>query len=188
MKRSAALPNPLVAVCLAVVLLAGCSSVKTRVDTGVIEARTFAFVARNRPAPAGADDSEAIHAAIQDAITKDLAAKGVRRVSATPDVMVAYLVVISDRATTQAVDAYFGRDRPHADLDGKAHEAYANKKNPNFVQAGTLLIDFLDGRTAALLKRTFVTRPILQNPSPEVRAANIQGAVDEALADLRIEP
>jgi hypothetical protein len=168
-------------------LLAGCSPVKTRVDTGTIKAGTFAFVARSRPAPPVPDDGEHIHEAIQEAITRNLAAKGVRRVTANPDVMVAYLVVLADRATTRTVDTYFGRGRSSADLTDEAHKAFANKKNPNG-DAGTLLIDFLDGRTAALLKRTFVARTILQNQSPAVRAVNIQTAVDEVLSDLQIEP
>jgi hypothetical protein len=187
MKRSAVRTLPGLAAAGLATLLVGCSSVKTHVDTGVIEARTFAFVARSRPAPAVPDEGERIHEAIQNAITRNLAAKGVQRVTANPDVMVAYLVVLADRATTETVDTYFGRGRSSADLTGEAHKAFANKKNPN-VDAGTLLIDFLDGRTAALLKRTFVARTILQNQSPAVRAVNIQAAVDDLLSDLQIEP
>ena len=74
--------------------LAGACSpkVQTRVETGPIRARTFAFVARDRPAPRSPDDMERVHAAIQEAITTNLAGKGVTQVTSSPDVLVAYLV------------------------------------------------------------------------------------------------
>jgi hypothetical protein len=184
MKHYPATPFRIVAFCL-VALVAACSpKVQTRLDTGPIRAQTFAFVARDRPAPRSADDVGHVHAAIQEAITTNLAGKGVRRVESSPDVMVAYLVVIGDRTSTRAVDTYFGRGRLYGDLLNKAHEAYTHADNPTNLEAGTLLIDVLDGRTAALLWRNHVTRAVLQNPSPELRAAHIQGAVDEALKSL----
>lgn len=181
-------PDPfrVFAVCL-LALAAACSpKVQTRVDTGPIRARTFAFVARDRPAPRSPDDIERVHAVIQEAITINLAGKGVTRVTSSPDVLVAYLLVIGDQNNTRSVDTYFGRGRPSGELLNKAFEAYGRRDSPTNLEAGTLLIDVLDGRNAALLWRSHVTRTILQNPSPELRAANIQGAVDEALRGLRI--
>lgn len=173
---------------LAIWLLAlapACSpKVQTRVDTGPVQARTFAFVARDSPAPRSPDDVEHVHAAIQEAITTNLAGKGVARVDSSPDVMVAYLVVVGDRTSTRAVDTYYGRGRLYGDLLNEAHEAYTHAANPTNLEAGTLLIDVLDGRTAGLLWRNYVTRTVLQNPSPELRATHIQGAVDEELQGL----
>ena len=57
---------------------AGCSSVKTQVDSGPITARTFSFInTGSREMPAAADKRTQVHQAIQDAITQSLAAKGV---------------------------------------------------------------------------------------------------------------
>ena len=179
-------PSRVVAVCLLTIAAACSPKVQTRVDTGPIRARTFAFVARDTPAPRSANDLENVHAAIQEAITINLTAKGVERVTTSPDVLVAYLVVIGDRTNTRSIDAYFGRGRLSGDLLNKAFEAYGRRDSPTNLEAGTLLIDVLDGRNAALLWRSHVTRTILQNPSPELRAASIQGAVDEALQGLRI--
>src|SRR5437867_13192760 len=86
-------PNKLLLAACALVL-AGCSSTPTKVDTGPIRARTFSFVNTGpRQAPANADDRQAIHAMIQEAIKKNLAARGVTRAAAGGDVTVAYLVV-----------------------------------------------------------------------------------------------
>jgi uncharacterized protein DUF4136 len=180
-----ATPFRILAICLLALIPACSPKVQTRVDTGTIRARTFAFVARNRPEPQSADDVEHVLAAIQEAIATNLAGKGLRRVESSPDVMVAFLLVVGDRTHTRAIDTYFGRGRLYGDLLNKAFKAYGNADNPTNLEAGTLLIDVLDGRTAALLWRNHVTRPVLQNPTPELRAANIQGAVDEALRGLR---
>jgi hypothetical protein len=178
--------NGILAIGLLALVVPACSpKVQTRVDTGPVRAHTFAFVARDSPAPRSADDIEHVHAAVQEAITTTLAGKGVRRVDASPDVMVAYLIVIGDRTSTRAVDTYFGRGRLYGDLLNEAFEAYTHADNPTNLEAGTLLIDVLDGRTAAVVWRNHVTRTVLQNPSPELRASHIQGAVDEALRSLR---
>ena len=180
-------PFRLFALCLLALLPACASKVQTRVDTGPIRARTFAFVARDKPA-LRTDATERVHAAIQEAITTTMARKGVTRVESSPDVMVAYLVVIGDRTSTRAVDTFYGRGRLYGSLLKEAHKAYSSATNPTNLEAGTLLIDVLDGRTAALLWRNYVTRTVLQNPSPELRAANIQGAVDEAMQSVRFTP
>jgi len=181
-----ATPFRIFALCLLALVPACAPKVPTRVDTSPIHARTFAFVARDTPAPRSPDDVENVHAAIQEAITTNLAGKGVRRVESAPDVMVAYLIVIGDRTSTQAIATYFGRGRLYGDLLNKAFKAYTGAGNPTNLEAGTLLIDVLDGRTAALLWRNYVTRAVLQNPSPDLRAAHIQGAVDEALQHMRV--
>lgn len=176
----------MVAACLLTLAAACAPKVQTRVDTGPIRARSFAFVARDTPAPRATNDIEQVHAAIQEAITIDLADKGVERVTSSPDVLVAYLVVVGDRTNTRSIDTFFGRGRPSGQLLNRAFEAYGRADSPTDLEAGTLLIDILDGRNAALLWRSHVTRAVLQNPSSELRAAHIQGAVDQALQGLRI--
>jgi hypothetical protein len=181
-----ATPLRIFALCLLALVPACAAKVQTRVDTGPIRARTFAFVARDRGAPHPGDDVENVHAAIQGAIATALAAKGLRQVDSSPDVMIAYLIVIGDRGNTRVVETYFGRGRLYGDLLNEAFKAYGKADNPTNLEAGTLLIDVLDGRNAAVLFRNYVTRSVLQNPSPELRATHIQGAVDEALQGLRV--
>ena len=172
---------------LAALLAAGCSSTPTRVDTGPIRAATFSFIARStQPAPGITESREPVHAMIQDSITRDLASKGLSQVASGGDVTVAYLVIVGNNVSTEAISTYFGYDRDASALHDKAQDTYAGSKNPNYFEAGTLLVDIIDAKTYKLLKRAYVVRPLLRNPSAEVRAERIQEAVDAVLQDVRI--
>jgi hypothetical protein len=177
----------LLPVVLTGLLIAGCSSTPKRVDSGPVKAHSFSFVnGGTTPAAAAADKREAIHLMIQDAITQDLAAKGMQKVANGGDVTVAYLIIIGNNATTEAISTYFGAGRDASGLSDKAHEAYTDNKNPNYFEAGTLLVDIIDSKTYKVLYRNYGVRPVLRNPTAETRAANIQEAVNEVLTNLRI--
>jgi hypothetical protein len=172
---------------LAALLVVGCNTTPTRVDTGPIHAASFSFVAKSPgPPPDYADGREQIHAMIQDSISRNLASKGLRREASGGDVIVAYLVVIGTNANTVAISTYFGYARGAAGLEYEVQSAYTSSKNPNYIVAGTLLIDIIEAKTYKLLKRSYVERPLLSNPSAEVRAERIQEAVDAVLRDVRI--
>lgn len=168
------------------ICLAGCSSTPTNVSKGAVRASTFSFVAAAKPATGFADPREPIHVMIKDAISANLAGKGVRQTPSGGDITVAYLVVVGNNASTEAINTYFGYGRDVVELHEKAQSGYAGSKNPNYFQAGTLLIDILDGRTFKLLERHYATRPVLKTATAEVRAAHIQEAVNEILKDVRI--
>ncbi|MGD0350217.1 MAG: DUF4136 domain-containing protein [Verrucomicrobiota bacterium] len=172
---------------LAALLVAGCSSTPTRVDTGPIRAASYNFISPPpSTTPAFADGREQIHAMIQDSISRNLAGKGLSKVASGGDVIVAYLVIVGNNASTTAINTYFGYDRDAAELHDKAQDAYTSSKNPNYFEAGTLLVDIIDAKTYKLLKRSYVVRPLLRNPSADVRAERIQEAVDAVLKDVRI--
>jgi len=172
---------------LAALMVAGCSSTPTRVDSGPIHATTFSFVdTGSRTAPSFADSRQPVNTMIQDSISRNLATKGVNRVSSGGDVTVAYLIIVGNNASTVAIHDYFGYGRDFAALQDKAQDAYSNSKNPNLFEAGTLLVDIIDAKSFKLLKRAYVTRPILSNPTAEVRAERIQEAVDAVLSTVRI--
>jgi hypothetical protein len=172
---------------LAALLVAGCNTTPTRVDTGPIRAATFNFVGRgSTPAPDFADDRETIHAMIHDAISRNLAGKGLNKVGSGGDVIVAYLVIVGNNAVTESINTYFGYGRNASELHDQAQEAYSHSQTPYYFEAGTLLVDIIDAKTYKLLKRAYVTRPLLRNPLAEVRAQNIQEAVDAVLKDVRI--
>ena len=125
---------------------------------------------------------------IHDYINRNLASKGLSQVAAGGDVTVAYLVIVGNNASTESIDTYFGYGRDASALHDRAQDAYSSSKNPNYFEAGTLLVDIVDAKTYKLLKRSYVTRPVLRNPSAEVRAERIQEAVDAVLRDVRIAP
>ena len=146
---------------LAGLLVSGCSSTPTKVDSGPIHAATFNFIAKTPiMAPEYSDRREQVHAMIQDSISRNLASKGLGKVASGGDVIVAYLVIVGNNVSTEAISTYFGYDRDAAALHNKAQDAYAGSKNPNYFEAGTLLVDIIDAKTYKLLKRAYVTRPI----------------------------
>jgi len=169
--------------------LAGCSSTPTTVDRGSIRARTFSFVSPGaKPSPAYADNRQAVHTVIQEAITKNLAARGVTRTATGGDVTVGYLVVVGNNASSKSISDYFGYGSDAAELHEKAQDAYSGSKNPNYFEAGTLVIDITDSKDFKLLKRGYATRQVLRNLPADARAARIQEVVDKILSDVRFEP
>jgi hypothetical protein len=169
-------------------VLAGCSSTPTRVDHGPIRAHTFNFIHTVRPDPGTIDTRAGVNTMIQDAITRNLAGRGLTRVAENGDITVAYLVILGNNVSTVSINDYFGYGEEAAALQEKAQDAYSGSKNPNHFEAGTLLIDLVDTRTFKLLKRNYATRPVLRNISDDARAARIQQVVDEILQTVRIEP
>lgn len=179
----------IVTLTVAALVLTGCSSTSAKVDHGPIRARTFSFVNRGAQAtPDFAEQRQAIHTLIQEAITKNLAARGVQRVASGGEVTVGYLLILGNNATTTAINDYFGYGEDADALSDKAHAAYTASKNPNYFESGTLIVDLIDTRSFKLLNRGYATRPVLRNLSDEQRAVRIQEAVDEILRDLRVEP
>jgi hypothetical protein len=168
--------------------LAGCSSVKTHVDTGPIHARTFSFVnVGTRQVPSYAEKRKQAHAAVQEAITKNLAAKGVNHVPQSGDITVAYLIIAGNNATTTSLNEYFGYTSDATALMDKVHKSQAEKNNErSYFEAGTLVIDILDPSTSKLLKRATIQAQILRELPLDAREARLQGLVDQALSDLKI--
>src|SRR5262245_39869773 len=168
------------------ILLSSCSSTPTHVSSGPIRASTFSFVSNGKPTPQFAENREEVHRLFQQSIEKNLARRGISRVPAGGDITVAYLLVVGDNAATTAIDDYFGYGRDSSALLEKVHDENMESKNPNYFVEGTLIIDLVDTKTYKLLERGRVNRPLLGKVAPEVRAAYIQEAVDQALKDVRL--
>ncbi len=170
------------------VLVVACSSVKTHVDKGPIPARTFSFLdTGSRTTPSYAEDRKEAHALVQEAIVKNLAAKGVTHAESGGDVTVAYLVIVANNVATTALNDYFGYTPDSEALLQKVHsEETAGDKSRGYFEAGTLVIDFLDPKTSKILQRRSIQAPVLRNLPMESRTARVQSIVDQALADVRI--
>ena len=167
--------------------LTSCSS-PTKVDSGAIHAQTFSFITQNKPAPAYADNRAEIHAMVQKSISDSLAKRMVNKVDQRGDVIVAYLIIVGNNATTTSLNDYFGYGRDAAALVDKAHSKSTSSDNPNYFEAGTLVIDILDGKTFKLLRRNYATRALINNPTPEQQAKRINEVVEEILADAKFRP
>lgn len=164
-------------------VLAGCSSTPAKVDHGPIAARSFSFV---KPVAPPAPQWQPVHTMIQEAITTNLAKRGFAKTDGIGDVTVGYLLIVGNNASTAPVTDYFGDSEGLDGLLGKAHATYTKSKNPNYFEAGTLVIDVIDSKSFKRLQRGHTTRPVLRNPSADARMANIQAAVDGILRDLRL--
>jgi hypothetical protein len=181
--------NSFFALAVAALALAGCSSTPTKVDSGTIHGRTFNFVNRgDQPAPDYADNRQAIHEMIQNAITKNLSVRGVTRVASRGDLTVCYLIIIGNTATTEAINDYFGYREGANELHEIAHDAYTGGKSPNYFEAGTLVIDIIDNKNNKLVKRNYGTETIIRNLAAEERAERIQEVVDRILQGTTFEP
>ena len=102
---------------------------------------------------------------IQEAITKNLAARGVKRVPAGGDVTVAYLVILGDNVSTRSINDYFGYSDDAWALHEKAQQAYTGTGNPNSFEAGTLLIDIIDNKGFKVRMRNYATRSAPPRPA-----------------------
>lgn len=170
-----------------ILALAGCFS-PTKTEAAAIPARTFSFVnIQGKQPPAFAEREEKVHKVVKSAITQSLAAKKLSFAEQGGDVTVAYLIVLGNNAAVTSVSDYFGYGRDSSELVNKAHKKYSGNKNPNYFEAGTLLIDIIDSKTWKVLKRGYATRPLLKDPSAEERAARVHEAVEEILKDVRFK-
>ena len=161
----------------------------TEVSLNRVRARTFTFITRRPGPPLSNDDKLApVHEMIQTAIARSLVQKGLNQVGAGGDVTIAYLIITGNSAATTSIKDYFEVRDDALAFEDKAQKSYPRTKNLNYFEAGTLVIDLLDSKTFALLTRRHASRPMLQNPAAEARAARVQEVVDEILHDLRVEP
>lgn len=168
--------------------LAGCSSVKTHVDKGPISARTFSFLdTGSRPAPGYSEERKEAHAMIQEALVKNLTAKGINHVQTGGGVTVAYLVVVGNNVATTSLNSYFGYTEDSEALVEKMHSEQTGAKTRGYFESGTLVIDFLDPRTTKLLQRRSIHAEVLRNLTPESRGARVQAIVDQALNGLPVK-
>lgn len=168
--------------------LAGCSSTPTRINKGPLQARTFSFLdTHSKGTHSFSENEPEIHARVQEAITRNLAAKGVSKVASGSDITVGYLILVSDAVSTRMINDYFGYGLDAAELQEKAHgKIVVDDKNKTPYPAGTLVIDVVNSKTGEIVQRSYAVRPIMAHLPLSERVARLQSAVDEALKDLRI--
>jgi len=181
-------PILLVTCAAGLLTISGCSSFKTNVDNGPVRASTFSYMTPGSAlASQRATEYASLHSMVQDAITRNLAAKGLNPLPAGGDITVAYLIIVDNNGVTTALDEYFDAIGDAADLVDKVHSAEgSNSAARNTFGAGTLVIDLIDSRSSKLLWRNTIQRDILRNPTVEVRAARLQETVQTSLQRLTV--
>ena len=71
-------------------------------------------------------------------------------------------------------------------LEAQQHSSH-EFDNPNYFEAGTLVVDLIDTKTFKLLQRHHVTRPLLRDATVEVREANIREAVTAVMKNVKVK-
>jgi hypothetical protein len=171
-----------------ILAIAGCASTKTKIETSSISARTFSFVSSTRPLPEFAAKEKQVHELVQNAITESLARRHITRVDQGGDIIVAYLIITGDNVSTASINDYFGYGRDAQELLNVAHDKYTGSKVPYHFEAGTLLIDIIDGKTFKVLKRGYASRNLQKDVAPEARAQRMNDVVEEILAGTQFNP
>lgn len=167
-------------------LVAGCSSVPTRVDKGPIHAATFSFMSSKAPASVVVNENrEEVHQLIQTAIATELEQKGLQPVPNGGDVQVGYMVIVANNATTATYDDYFGYGRDAAELSEKAHKLLGRAKSRDRFEVGAIVIDVIDPTNSKLLFRSYVHTDV-QDITPANRAQQINQLVASCLGGLRV--
>ncbi len=156
---------------LSLVLLTGCSSVKTSYDydstADFSKYKTYEFHEETKAFPI----QELDRARLLAAIDKEMAAKGFTK-SSTPDVWLDLQIKLEQKQTATATNTggYYGGPYRYGWGAGYGGTTHINVEN--YVD-GTLFINMIDRSTEKLVWQGRGTKTLEENPSPEKKQANI---------------
>ncbi|MEO5714311.1 MAG: DUF4136 domain-containing protein [Luteolibacter sp.] len=138
----------------------------------------------NGPAITNATEKQ-VHGMIQKSLSKQFAAKGLSYGGGSSDLVVAYLVIYQEPGMTATYPNYFGYGRNPDEIADLAHTrgSLENKRPDYFRQAG-IVIDVIDSHTNKLVYRNFAKGDVIKGASAGTRAARIDAAVGQALAEF----
>ena len=156
-----------------IVITIGCSTYRVSHDydtgTDLAGLRTYDWMPESREAsgaaPGAADRNSLIEGRVKNAVDSQLAAKGVRRDSESPDFLIAYQVITKDRV----------RVRNYTFISDKKFETYED---------GALVLDFVAPDGKNLLWRGVAERTLDSNPTPEKTDKRINEAVEKILKEF----
>ena len=164
--------------------ISSCSTPQVKTPKGTSKGYSSARLVSTTPGVQSdaIEDSPEVHTIIQSAIRSNFAAKGMAFGGSSADLIVSYLLISQNPASTSMNQDYFGGGRDTTAIMEEAHKrGVIENKRPDDFEAEAIVIDILDAKTNELIYRDFATRDILENASDAVRASRINGAVAEAL-------
>lgn len=176
---------PRISLFLTVILAAtfcGCSSVD--MPKGKNKGYESARFVRIRPNPSQtfAEGSDQVNNMIQSAISSEFTRNGLAVGPDNAELIIAYLLIIQNNATTTSINDYFGYGRSSSEILEAAHnKGVLSGKNPDYFEAGAIVIDILDAKSNKLIYRNYAKRDVIQNLSDAERQTRINDAVAEAL-------
>lgn len=126
-----------------------------------------------------------VHSLIQRSLAKQFTSRGMTYGKGDSDLIVAYMVIYQESGMTADFRDYFGYGRDADEIAKVAHyRGVVDSKRPDFFRQAGILIDVIDARTNKLVYRNFAKGDVVVNASPATRAARIDAAVADALADF----
>jgi len=126
-----------------------------------------------------------VHGMIQKSLAKNFNSRGMSYGKGGADLIVAYMVIYQEPGMTADYRDYFGYGRNADEIATIAHARGVEKnKRPDYFRQAGILIDVVDARTNKLVYRNLAKGDVVKGVSPETRAARIDDAVADALADF----
>lgn len=159
-----------------------CTS-KVDMPKGTSRGYTSARLVRTskNPAPTFADISVNANKMIQNALAHEFRSNGLKVDANNADLVVGYMIIIQDNASTEAIDDYFGYGRDASEIMDRAHTVgVVDSNRPDMFKAGAIIVDVMDAKTNKLVYRNYAQRDLVGN-SDAVRKQRIDSAVAEAL-------
>jgi len=126
---------------------------------------------------------KATHKAIQKAIKAQFTSHGKSFNQPNADLVVGYLVIVQDNASTTAYNEYFGYGRDADKIADIAHiKGVVKGVRPDFFERAGLLVDVIDAKTNKLIYRNIFVGDVVKNSSGAARTQRINQAVAQTLA------
>jgi hypothetical protein len=166
-----------------VLLTVGCSSVSvsTDFDSEIDFTRLSSYNWMPAPEQPSAElqkelsQNTLIEGRVKRAVDAELAAKGIRKATQDPDMLVAFLTGVQDKVDVQNWGYGYGWGRRRGPIGGSDVTAV-------HYEEGTLILDFVDPKTKKLIWRGVGKGVLPREVSPEKSQENINKAVEKILA------
>ena len=144
------------------------------------------LVQRDPGSPAITDATEKqVHGMVQNSIARQFASKGMDYGKSGAELAVGYMVIYQEPGMTASYDRYFGYGRDSGRIAEVAHNRGAlDNDRPDFFRQAGIIIDIIDTRDNKLVYRNIAKGDVIKGASSGSRAARIDVAVGQALADF----
>jgi hypothetical protein len=169
---------------LLVLLASACSTVSVNQDYAPdVDFRAYRsfdwFPGHREVAGEGGVSDPFLEERIRNAVTRELAAKGLRKVSGgSPDFWVNYHVSVQQKLTSSGVNVGYGVGS-YGSWGGVGIGMGTNPVRQ--YEEGTLMIDFIDGRSRKLVWRGTGSKALSRNPTPEDTTRTVDLTTHEIL-------
>lgn len=124
-----------------------------------------------------------VHNMIQSSIKSQFTSHGKSYGQGNADLVVGYMVIAQDSASTTSYSEYFGYGRDAQGITDIAHKkGVIEGVRPDFFERAGLLVDVIDAKTNKLVYRNIYVGDVVKGGSDAARRQRVNNAVNQALA------